>query len=196
MIGCIYWIKHPDHSDMFTEGYIGITNDFAQRMRKHKSKITNAHLLNAINKYGWDVLVKNVILIANVDYCLEIEQKLRPKKDIGWNIAVGGGKPIGWVKGQKLPDWVKERISKGKMGKKFSDEHKANLAKAKLGINPVKSNNFKGPVKATNIRTNKIIILNGAKEMEQIGLHDSAVYKCIKGKQPSHKGYVFERLLV
>lgn len=193
---CVYWICHPDHSDIFTEGYIGITEDFAQRMRKHKNKITNAHLMNAINKYGWDNLIKKVLLIASVDYCLEIEKKLRPNKDIGWNIAIGGGKPVGWEKGQKLPNWIKEKISKGKTGKIFSDEHKSNLSKAKIGVIGSKCNNFKGPIKATNIKTKKIIILNGAKEMEQIGLHDSAVYRCIKGKQPSHKGYVFERLLI
>jgi hypothetical protein len=46
-----------------------------------------------MEKYGWDNLIKEVVLIADDDYCLNIEKQLRPSDKIGWNIVMGGGKP-------------------------------------------------------------------------------------------------------
>ena len=53
----------------------------------------NPILVNAVNKYGWDNLIKQVILVADEEYCYDIESKLRPSESIGWNINVGGTKP-------------------------------------------------------------------------------------------------------
>lgn len=191
---CVYWIRRPEHVDIFTQGYVGITENIDNRMWRHKRYKTNVHLSNAVKKYGWDVLVKDVVLIASTEYCLDIETKLRPTKEIGWNIAIGGGKPVGWKLGSKLPDWVKDKISKGKIGKPFSEQHRQNLAKAKVGKAGVLTNNFKGFIQATNTQTGEIKMLDGAASMEKFGLHDSAVYRCLKGQQLSHKGYVFKRL--
>jgi len=195
-VSCVYWIRHCEHSDIFNQGYVGITENIGYRMWRHKRGRTNAHLTNAIKKYGWDNLIKEVILISSTDYCLEIEKKLRPEKEIGWNIAVGGGKPMGWAKGTKLPEWAKKRISEGKKGKLFTNEHKENLAKSKRGKNGSSSNNFKGFIRATNINTGEVVTLDGAAAMKKLGLHNSAVYKCLKGKQTLHKGYKFERVLL
>lgn len=191
---CVYWIRHADHTDVFTQGYVGITANMNSRMWRHSQQKTNPHLANAIKKYGWDALVKTVLLVSSTTYCLAIEKKLRPTKDVGWNVAMGGGKPVGWAKGSTLPAWVREKISRGKQGKAFSESHKSNLAKAKIGKNGSAANNFKGVIKATHVDTGEVILLSGAAEMEQIGLHDSAVYRCLKGKQAAHKGYVFERM--
>lgn len=193
-MSCVYWIRHRDHFDIFTQGYVGITENLDHRMWRHKKCRTNAHLTNAIKKHGWDSLIKEVILISSTEYCLDIEKKLRPEKEIGWNIAIGGGKPMGWATGSKLPEWVKRRISEGKTGVMFSEDHKANLAKSKRGKNGAAANNFKGFIKATHVDTGETVILDGAASMERIGLHNSAVYRCLKGKQASHKGYVFERM--
>jgi hypothetical protein len=193
-VTCVYWIRQPHHADIFTQGYVGITENMDYRMWRHSRCKTNAHLTNAIKKYRWDVLVKDVVLVSNTEYCLEIEKKLRPSKNVGWNIAIGGGKPTGWEVGSKLPKWVKEKISKGKTGKFFSQSHKENLSKAKVGKVGELANNYKSAIKATNLKTNEVLILRGKVAMEQIGLHDSAVYRCLKGKQASHKGYVFERV--
>ena len=89
----VYWIHHPEHKNMFSDGYIGVSSNFEKRWDYHKKHGQNNHLRNAINKYGWDNLVKKQIIIAKMDYCLEIEQKLRPNDKIGWNIVAGGGKP-------------------------------------------------------------------------------------------------------
>lgn len=193
-MSCVYWIRHRDHTDILTQGYVGITENINYRMWRHKRCRTNAHLTNAIKKHGWENLIKEVILISSTEYCLEIEKKLRPEKEIGWNIAIGGGKPMGWAKGTKLPEWVKKRISESNAGKVFTDEHRENLAKSKRGRNGPSSNNFKGFIKATNINTGDMVILDGAAAMEKLGLNNSAVYKCLKGKQSAHKGYTFERI--
>jgi hypothetical protein len=100
----VYWIRHPDHTDMFTQGYIGISKETERRWLYHRRYGKNTHLKNAINKYGWDNLVKEIILISDKAYCLMIEAKLRAEDKIGWNIVKGGGNPPStpWNKGTKL----------------------------------------------------------------------------------------------
>jgi len=141
----VYWIRHKDHIDMFSQGYIGVSARFERRMWEHLHLKGNRHLNFAINKYGWDNLVKEQILIAERDYCLEIEKKLRPNSDIGWNCILGGGNPpsaVGnkfklgispWNKGKSWSDESKQKISIGiaklwqdpEHKKRMSDIHKA-----------------------------------------------------------------------
>jgi hypothetical protein len=89
----VYWIRAKHHTDITSEGYVGITNNFAKRMWTHNKKKTNPHLKSAINKYGWENLEKSIILVGDENYCLLIEEQLRPSNEIGWNIVKGGGKP-------------------------------------------------------------------------------------------------------
>lgn len=146
MTSSVYWIHHPDHGDVLTQGYIGVSSNVRARWNRHKSGAGNAHLANAIKKHGWDALVKKVLLVADEAYCLMIEAKLRAQDNIGWNIIKGGGKPpvahgnkyrvgipptnkIGrpkhqlnlfktaWNKGVETSDKVKKKLSAAKMGK-------------------------------------------------------------------------------
>jgi hypothetical protein len=84
---------------MFSQGYIGITKHGRQERRlwEHKNVSQNPHLLNALDKYD---VVQNILLIADKNYCKDIEQKLRPEINIGWNIVTGGGLPPSF-KGKK-----------------------------------------------------------------------------------------------
>lgn len=159
----VYWLRLPEHTDMFTQGYVGISSKSKLRWNQHFLKSENQHLKNAIKKYGWDNIVKQVVLIADRDYCLDIEKKLRSSSNIGWNIAVGGGNPppdfgvkftkgqISWNKGKKMSDDFRKKVSdalKGKIvwnkgktgvqtawnkGKPMSDETKAKVSAAKKG---------------------------------------------------------------
>lgn len=89
----VYWIHLPEHTDIFTEGYVGITNNPKRRFNDHhkiRDKRRQIHINNAIDKYGWDNLVKDIILMSTRRYCLEIERKLRPDIQVGWNIEKGG----------------------------------------------------------------------------------------------------------
>ena len=89
----LYWIRTKDHDDIMTQGYIGVSNNVERRFLEHKKNPQNRHLKFAIEKYKWDNLLKTVLLIAEKDYCLDIERKLRPEPAIGWNIVAGGGAP-------------------------------------------------------------------------------------------------------
>ena len=67
----VYWIHTKEQNNIFEDGYIGITNNFNQRMFAHKSASKNNDypLYNAIKKYGWDNLIKEILLISDQNYC-------------------------------------------------------------------------------------------------------------------------------
>ena len=89
----VYWIHHPTHTDMFSQGYVGVSANAERRFTQHLYSKQNRHLRFAIEKYGWDNLIKAQVLIADEGYCLDIERKLRPADGVGWNLVMGGGKP-------------------------------------------------------------------------------------------------------
>lgn len=125
----VYWIHHPDHTDMFTQGYVGVTASATKRFNEHKVKTQNKHLKNAINKYGWDSLVKEVVLMADKAYCLMIELKLRAEDSIGWNIIKGGGMPPKFTKtGWNHTKEANEKNRQAHLGKVVSEESKKKLS--------------------------------------------------------------------
>ena len=142
----VYWIRTPEHTDMFSQGYIGVSNNSARRFIEHSKTKSNRHLMFAIQKHGWDKLVKTEILIADVDYCLDIEAKLRPADKIGWNLVAGGGKPpvltgerlalkgrTAWNKGKQMPQSTRDKVSAAVRRQMQDPEHRSLLSKLKLG---------------------------------------------------------------
>jgi len=122
----LYWIRHENHTDIFSQGYVGVSNNVNARLNQHFKRTKNKHLEYAIKKYGWNNLVKQVVLIGDDNYCLNIESKLRPKDKIGWNITVGGGLPPS-AKGKKFGSpsiETKAKMSAIKLGKKQTEETK------------------------------------------------------------------------
>lgn len=93
MTHSVYWIRCADHTDMTSQGYIGVSVNAKRRFTEHAKSNNNRHLMFAIQKYGWNNLIKSEILIAKEEYCLDIERKLRPLDNVGWNLIAGGGKP-------------------------------------------------------------------------------------------------------
>ena len=128
----VYWIRHQDHTDMFSQGYVGISSKPKLRWNHHFSQPTNTHMKNAIAKYGWANLVKQVVLIADNAYCLDIEKKLIPTDFIGWNQTAGGGMPPkpkkGMGAGRKLSQETKDKLSAIRKGFKHSMETKQKLS--------------------------------------------------------------------
>lgn len=123
----VYWIRQTSHTDIFSQGYVGVSNDVKKRWYDHKTYTENTHLKYAITKYGWDNLVKEVVLIADDDYCLNIEAKLRPTDQLGWNIVKGGGMPPNAL-GKKfgpMSDETKAKVSAAKKGFKHTPEIEA-----------------------------------------------------------------------
>lgn len=150
----IYWIHTKKQNNIFKEGYIGITNNFNQRMFAHKSasKNTDYPIYNAINKYGWNNLIKEILLIANEDYCKFIEAKLRPIKRIGWNLSEGGNLPPN-LKGIKQSKKhldnrckaLKGRVS-GFLGKKHNNLAKEKCRLANIGKSKSKESKLKNAI--------------------------------------------------
>lgn len=123
MTHCVYWIHHAGQTDLMSQGYIGVSNNFDRRMGEHFKLGQNRYLQFAIKKYGWDALVKKKILLATEDYCLDIENKLRPQDKIGWNIVAGGGMPPssrGKSYKRKNPSWNLGRSMSPESAKKVS----------------------------------------------------------------------------
>jgi len=75
---------------MFAQGYIGITTNPQRRFKDHlRIKNSKNHkLYNSLNKY--QDFIFDIILKSDIDYCLDIEYKLRPHINIGLNHAKGG----------------------------------------------------------------------------------------------------------
>lgn len=105
MIAELYWIHLPEHTDIFSQGYIGVTTlgtkeRFLHHKRQSTKKSSKTVITSAIKKYG-DDLVVDCLCIGEEPYIYDLENKLRPEKAIGWNLAVGGVKPFRPEKGTK-----------------------------------------------------------------------------------------------
>lgn len=136
MTYCVYWIREKSHTDLTSQGYIGVSGNVKERFASHKGMWsgTNNYLRNAIKKHGWDNLEKAVLLIAEKDYCLEIEKKLRPADKIGWNLVMGGGHPPILI-GPRPELRGKQAWNKGMVGC-VSDETREKMRLARLGKSP------------------------------------------------------------
>jgi len=132
-VGCVYWIHLPTHTNLLTEGYIGVTSRspsdrFAEHLSEAKRGNSNT-LYKAIRKYG-DEVVLTTLVSGSEDYCLETERRLRPKERIGWNVVQGGGKPPAHV---KHSEQAKAKIAEGVRRSSNSPARQA-AAKVRSGI--------------------------------------------------------------
>lgn len=136
MTYCVYWIREQSHTDLMSQGYIGVSSNVEERFVSHgrMDNGTNAHLRHAIKKYGWENLVKSVLLYADKDYCLDIERKLRPAEKIGWNLVIGGGLPP-IIFGSRPELRGRVPWNKGKVGL-CSAETIEKMRQARLGKSP------------------------------------------------------------
>lgn len=94
----VYWIRAKEHTDIMTQGYVGITvtygrgNRISNHFNKLKNKVhPNPHLQNAYNLYK--ELEVEILFEGSKEECVAKEIELRPTKEIGWNILEGGGLP-------------------------------------------------------------------------------------------------------
>jgi hypothetical protein len=104
----VYWIHKPEHVDMFTEGYVGVSTRPEIRMKSHIREAKNGDhinpkLANAIIKHDESIL-HTILVVGPEEYCYDLEAKLRPSREIGWNIAEGGDHPPR-PRGPKSEEW-------------------------------------------------------------------------------------------
>ena len=157
----IYWIRLQEHTDMFSQGYIGVTGQgVGERYRQHlKNALTNDRkrsspiLSNAIRKYGDNNLLVTAVAIGNIDYIYDLEQKLRPTDKIGWNVVSGG------YKSPSHSEEVRRKIGESNRGKVRSAETRARLSAAHLGKRLTKETKQKMSVARKGIPLGKSKVL-------------------------------------
>lgn len=93
----VYWIHRKDHNDITSQGYVGVTTNIQERKYNHvRDLITeshiNPHLQHAYQINALDFLF-DVVLVGSTEYCYYMEEILRPRRAIGWNINSGGTCP-------------------------------------------------------------------------------------------------------
>lgn len=117
----VYWIRKPDHTDIFTQGYVGVTSRtveerFTEHVKKSKSKASKKSIIHkVINSIGSENLVADVVCICSEDYAYDLEFKLRPVEFVGWNQNIGGVKPPS-ARGRVMKDSTKKKIGMANSG--------------------------------------------------------------------------------
>ena len=142
----IYWIKYPEHTDPFADGYIGLTSQSLEnRFNDHKHNNKNKHLKNRCRKENVEI----VCLLENLtqEEARKIEEIYRPSENIGWNINKGGDLPPS-RKGKVSPKSIltgEQRTEKQKLaaikhaeymkGKKHSGQRKNKVDHSRFCVN-------------------------------------------------------------
>lgn len=87
--------------------YIGVCSDPSKRFSRHKTDPVNEKISKLLSDER--ELQFTILLISSKEYCLEIEEVLRPNPNMGWNIKSGGKNP-------KIPEDMKLRLAELKLG--------------------------------------------------------------------------------
>ena len=80
----LYWCHLPEHSDAFTQGYVGIAADHKRRERDHRRSGRFPP------DFVFTVLAENLTRFE----AAKMEWERRKQRRIGWNTKKGGGKFI------------------------------------------------------------------------------------------------------
>jgi len=179
--------------------YIGQTSlDFNIRLNCHKSSAYNSNLNryihNAIKKYGWDNIVKEIICTVSSEFSDDAEKYFINKyscNDIrfGYNLT-GGGKQNYKMSDNlvKISNITKvntketnKKISISMRGRKQSNEHIENASKTRYkSINMYdKSNNF--------IKTFESTVQASA----ELNIFTQAICGVLKNRRKTTNGYIF-----
>jgi hypothetical protein len=78
----VYWLHDENQTNPTTDGYVGITWRLEERLKAHRIAFP---LWRGVDHFEVTILFR-----GNEEQCLAIEEELRPKPFIGWNIARGG----------------------------------------------------------------------------------------------------------
>lgn len=90
----VYWIRKPEHRDIFTEGYVGIANrPVMERWNDHiagriKGAKKGRPISTAIIKEP-KLIFEIISVHPTLQDVLDMERKLRPHPFIGWNTTAG-----------------------------------------------------------------------------------------------------------
>lgn len=133
----LYWIHLEEHTDPFSEGYVGVSTQPEVRFRQHSTDLTvgsgSQVLRQIVAELGKECL-QHTILASYEDQleARQAEQHYRPKTNIGWNIWVGGG------------------VSPDCTGREMSEETRAKIAESNRLTKSTRS--YESPFKGMNDR--------------------------------------------
>lgn len=97
----VYWIHTEGQKDFTTEGYIGISYDPQYRFKQHQGfAIRRLRYPKEMQDAFISEMAKLSVLVSGtVEYCLEVERKLRPTTYFAWNSAIGGDGGVNYKHG-------------------------------------------------------------------------------------------------
>jgi hypothetical protein len=128
----VYWIRREQHSDIWTQGYVGVTSNTVVRLSGHKRTENRSRVKSALLKHKDAKL--EIVFEGNRDECLSAEMLFRPRKEIGWNLDPGGNMPGRRRRGIPSPDNPACRLEvRKKIGDSRRGKHYPKLSAAKKG---------------------------------------------------------------
>lgn len=92
----LYWLHLDSHTDVFTQGYVGVTTRLINiRFKEHCSKFNSSYnqynpLHLAFAEHGIENIIKTRLCICDVKEAYKLEQLFRPNEYMGWNTVPGG----------------------------------------------------------------------------------------------------------
>lgn len=92
----LYWLHLKDDTDVFTQGYVGVTTRLINiRFKEHCAKFYNNYnqynpLHLAFTKHGVENIVLTRLCVCTEKQAYELEKMFRPFEYMGWNTAQGG----------------------------------------------------------------------------------------------------------
>jgi hypothetical protein len=128
--GVVYWLYDESCTDITRHGYIGACVRLDARLRAHRRNPGSYE--SAIGIPVTDFQVK-IIFTGPIDECQNLEAKLRPHGNIGWNRKRGGGRsPLGTRYGTAFKQRVANAASKRFKGIPKSLEQRKKMREAAL----------------------------------------------------------------
>ena len=114
----VYWIYNERCTDVYLDGYVGVSEDVERRFFQHLQKNER---IPADSKYM-------ILFEGSREECFKKEHEYRPRKSIGWNSAPGGSQ--GWKTG-----FIHSDMSKSRMKEKWNNperraKHRLHMQKA------------------------------------------------------------------
>ena len=165
----VYHIKLPGMG--LDEGYIGVTNRLNERFEEHSKSRYNPYLRRVFDKHGENLQMAILDCFDNREDAHWLEYTLRPSRQVGWNIAVGGKTPPEWKGRKHSEDTLKKMSSKAKgrviteerrkaisaklSGRKISEE-----AKARMVFKSGKDHSNAKPVNVYSFETKELVASN------------------------------------
>ena len=145
----VYWVRKEVHTDIYTEGYVGITKkSLKERVCEHKKSSGNSIVAGKLRKHSdlvWDI----VHVVETLEEALALKAEYRPTQFVGWNLQKGGelGVEAGWYSHPRNSQRHSMKTSEGTLrGIATKDTKEARSERAKLN-HKNKPDSYKGIAK-------------------------------------------------